>query len=108
MAPQRGVPDNTGRKTGNAVKNGSGAMQLVQPLIVNNNEFAMAGNFACNDNGVRRQSPQITMNINARTMAGLPTVGAALVWPSDHNDQTKTRRGVPAGHSSRVSISRIV
>src|ERR1700681_2988330 len=105
MAPERGVPENTGRKQEAAVIERAkpcGSCRGRASLIVNNNEFAMAGNFACNDNGVGRQSPQITTNINARTMAGMP------YDHYDHYDQTKTRRGVPAGHSSRVSISRII
>jgi hypothetical protein len=29
-------------------------------------------NFACSDNTMRRERPQTTMNINARTMARMP------------------------------------
>jgi hypothetical protein len=60
MAPERGVPENTGRKQEAAVMERAepcSARRCRASLIANNNEFAMAGNFACNGNGVRRQSP---------------------------------------------------
>jgi hypothetical protein len=40
-------------------------LQKQRRLIVKNNEVAIAGNFGCKDNDVRRERPQITMNINA-------------------------------------------
>jgi hypothetical protein len=64
--------------------------------IVNNNALQWPGNFACKDKDVRRDRPQITMTINAVTMTGLPTAGAAL-WPPCRGDAVADRlqRGRP-------------
>jgi hypothetical protein len=51
-------------------------------LIVKNNELQWPGSFACKDNDMHRQDPQITMNIHADNQrAGLPSVGATLRSP---------------------------
>jgi hypothetical protein len=42
-------------------RNAANSCRPQERLIANNNEFAMAGNFACNDNGVR---PTITASNN--------------------------------------------